>query len=192
MVGSGTRVAMPAGVRKIPPPMVMPMTIPIELQSPRRRTRVGMAGSVYDDARRGHYNYQVTTDAGLVGSTILHYHILERLGGGGMGEVYLAEDQRLGRRVALKFLASHSDTDGEGRDRLVREAQAAAMLRSPHIAVTYDLVEHEGAVFIAMEYVEGELLSARIARGPLPVTDALDITLQVADALDEAHQRGII
>src|SRR5918993_3299926 len=71
MVGSGTRVAMPAGVRKIPPPMVMPMTIPIELQSPRRRTSVGMARSVYDDARRGHYNYQVTLDAALVGSTIL-------------------------------------------------------------------------------------------------------------------------
>src|SRR5688500_14584658 len=136
MVGSGTRVAMPAGVRKMPPPMVIPMTIPIELQSPRRRTRVGMAGSVHGDARRGHYNYQVTTGADLVGSTILHYRIIERLGGGGMGEVYLAEDQRLGRRVALKFLASHSDTDEDARDRLIREAQAAAVLRSPHIAVT--------------------------------------------------------
>jgi eukaryotic-like serine/threonine-protein kinase len=109
-----------------------------------------------------------------------------------MGEVYLAQDQRLGRRVALKFLASHTDTDEDARERLVREAQAAALLRSPHIAVTYDLVEHDGALFIAMEYVEGELLSTMIARGPLSVVDALDISLQLADALDEAHSRGIV
>jgi serine/threonine protein kinase/cytochrome c-type biogenesis protein CcmH/NrfG len=134
----------------------------------------------------------VTTGTGLVGSTILHYHILERLGGGGMGEVYLAEDQRLGRRVALKFLAQHVDGDHEARERLVREAQAAALLRSPHIAVTYDLAEYEGALFIAMEYVEGALLAARIAEGPLPLGEALDIALQLADALDEAHQRGVV
>ncbi len=134
----------------------------------------------------------MATGTDLVGSTILHYHIIERLGGGGMGEVYLAQDQRLGRRVALKFLASHIDGDQEARDRLIREAQAAALLRSPHIAVTYDLAEHEGAIFIAMEYVEGELLSARIGRGPLAVADGLDIALQLTDALDEAHARGII
>ena len=109
-----------------------------------------------------------------------------------MGEVYLAQDQRLGRRVALKFLSSRIDNDSEARDRLIREAQAAALLRSPHIAVTYDLAEYEGSLFIAMEYVEGELLSSRIAQGPLPVVDALDIALQLADALDEAHARGII
>jgi serine/threonine protein kinase/tetratricopeptide (TPR) repeat protein len=123
---------------------------------------------------------------------VLHYHILERLGAGGMGEVYLAEDQRLGRRVALKFLARHVNADAEARDRLIREAQAAALLRSPHIAVTYDLAEHEGALFIAMEFVEGELLSSRVAGGPLAVGDALDIALQLADALDEAHGRGIV
>lgn len=109
-----------------------------------------------------------------------------------MGEVYLAEDARLGRRVALKFLARHVNSDPEGRARLVREARAAALLRSPHIAVTYDLVEHDGAMFIAMEYVEGELLSAQIARGPLALADALDVALQLADALDEAHARGIV
>lgn len=134
----------------------------------------------------------MTTGTGLVGSTVLHYHILERLGGGGMGEVYLAEDQRLGRRVALKFLAQRVDADPEARERLVREAQAAALLRSPHIAVTYDLAEYEGSLFIAMEYVEGALLASRIANGPLPVPESLDIALQLADALDEAHQRGII
>jgi serine/threonine protein kinase/Tfp pilus assembly protein PilF len=134
----------------------------------------------------------VATGTDLLGTTVLHYHILERLGGGGMGEVYLAEDQRLGRRVALKFLAASVNRDGEARERLIREAQAAALLRSPHIAVTYDLADHEGALFIAMEYVEGELLSKRIAGGPLPIGDALDIELQLADALDEAHSRGIV
>ena len=134
----------------------------------------------------------MATGTGLLGTTILHYHILERLGGGGMGEVYLAEDQRLGRRVALKFLAASVNGDDEARERLIREAQAAALLRSPHIAVTYDLAEHDGALFIAMEYVEGELLSQRISAGPLPISDALDIALQLTDALDEAHTRGIV
>ena len=109
-----------------------------------------------------------------------------------MGDVYLAEDTRLGRRVALKFLAAALDAAPEARARLVREAQVAAQLRSPHIAVAYDLVEHETGLFIAMEYVEGELLSARIARGALPVADSLDIAMQVADALDEAHGLGIV
>jgi serine/threonine protein kinase/Tfp pilus assembly protein PilF len=134
----------------------------------------------------------VATDTGLVGTTVLHYHIIERLGAGGMGEVYLAEDQRLGRRVALKFLSSRVSGDAEARERLIREAQAAALLRSPHIAVTYDLAEYDGALFIAMEYVEGEVLSKRIAAGPLPLSDALDIGLQLTDALDEAHARGIV
>lgn len=109
-----------------------------------------------------------------------------------MGQVYLAEDTRLGRRVALKFLAASVDASPEARARLVREAQVAARLRSPHVAVAYDLLEHEAGLFIAMEYVEGELLSARIARGPLSVPDSLDIAMQVADALDEAHGLGVI
>ncbi|MGE3190316.1 MAG: protein kinase, partial [Vicinamibacterales bacterium] len=128
----------------------------------------------------------------LVGSTILQYRILEPLGHGGMGEVYLAEDTRLGRRAALKFLPGSAVGDPDARARLAREARAAAVLRSPHIAVTYDLIEQPDALFIAMEYVEGELLSARIARGPLPVPEAIDVAMQVADALDEAHGHGII
>jgi TolB-like protein/Tfp pilus assembly protein PilF/predicted Ser/Thr protein kinase len=130
--------------------------------------------------------------AELVGSLIHQYKVIERLGAGGMGEVFLAEDTKLGRRVALKFLASAGDTSHEARRRLVREAQLAAQLRSPHIAVAYDLVEDKDALFIAMEYVEGELVSARIARGPLSVGDSLDIAAQVADALDEAHGNGIV
>jgi non-specific serine/threonine protein kinase len=108
-----------------------------------------------------------------------------------MGEVYIADDRRLGRQVALKFLPPDRRRDADSRARLFREAQAASLLQSPHIAVTYDLVEHDDAMFIAMEYVEGELISERIARGALPVSESLDIAMQVADALDEAHGRGV-
>ncbi len=134
----------------------------------------------------------MASSAPEVGSQLLHYRVLSRLGAGGMGEVFLAEDTRLGRQVALKFLTPGDGADPEARERLIREAQAASVLRSPHVAVTYDLVEHGDALFIAMEYVEGELLSARIARGVLDVPEALEIAMQVADALDDAHARGII
>lgn len=130
--------------------------------------------------------------ASLTGKLILHYRVGQRLGGGGMGEVYLAEDTRLGRQVALKFLAPSAQRDEESRARLIREARAASLLRSPNIAVTYDLLEHGDSLFIAMEYVEGELLSQRLARGPLQVREAVGIAQQVADALDEAHGQNII
>jgi serine/threonine protein kinase/tetratricopeptide (TPR) repeat protein len=130
--------------------------------------------------------------AALTGKQILHYRLSDRLGGGGMGEVYLAEDTRLGRQVALKFLPPETQRDQESRALLVREARAASLLRSPNIAVTYDLLEDGEALFIAMEYVEGETLAARLARGPLKVREAVDIAQQVADALDEAHGHGII
>ena len=128
----------------------------------------------------------------LIGQSILHYTIRERLGAGGSGEVYVAEDTRLGRQVALKFLNADRQRDADSRARLLREARAASLLRSPHIAVTYEFVEHGDQLFIAMEYVEGEVLSDRIARGPLPIGEAVDIAAQVADALDEAHGRNIV
>ncbi len=109
-----------------------------------------------------------------------------------MGEVYRAEDTRLGRPVALKFLPAGLKSDPESRARLLNEARAASLLRSPNIAVTYDIGEDAGTDFIVMEYVDGELLSARIARGPIPVREVIDIGLQVADALEEAHARGIV
>jgi serine/threonine protein kinase/cytochrome c-type biogenesis protein CcmH/NrfG len=109
-----------------------------------------------------------------------------------MGEVYRADDLRLGRSVALKFLPPTLKSDPESRARLLNEARAASMLRSPNIAVTYDIGENDGTDFIVMEYVEGELLSQRLAKGPLPVSEAVQIGIQVADALDEAHARGII
>jgi non-specific serine/threonine protein kinase len=130
--------------------------------------------------------------ASLTGKQILHYRVTERLGGGGMGEVYLAEDTRLGRQVALKFLPPETQRDQESRALLVREARAASVLRSPNIAVTYDLLEEGDALFIVMEYVEGETLATRLASGPLKVREAVDVAQQVADALDEAHAHRII
>lgn len=128
----------------------------------------------------------------LTGQTILHYAIHERLGAGGTGEVYVADDLRLGRQVALKFLHADRQRDADSRARLLREARAASALRSPNIAVTYEFVEHGDLQFIAMEYVEGEVLSDRIARGPVPPAEAVDIAAQVADALEEAHSLSIV
>jgi serine/threonine protein kinase/tetratricopeptide (TPR) repeat protein len=128
----------------------------------------------------------------VVGTTVQHYRIGERLGAGGMGEVYRAEDVRLGRSVALKFLPPSLKADPESRARLLNEARAASLLQSPNIAVTYDIGEYGGTDFIVMEHVEGELLSDRVAKGPLPVREVVEVGLQVADALDEAHRRGIV
>jgi serine/threonine protein kinase/Tfp pilus assembly protein PilF len=130
--------------------------------------------------------------ASLTGQSILHYNIRQRLGAGGTGEVYVAEDTRLGRQVALKFLNADRQRDSDSRARLLREARAASLLRSPNIAVTYEFVEHGDFLFIAMEYVEGEVLSDRVARGPVPIGEAVDIAAQVADALDEAHSLNIV
>jgi serine/threonine protein kinase/tetratricopeptide (TPR) repeat protein len=123
---------------------------------------------------------------------ISHYRILEKLGAGGMGEVYLAEDTRLERRVALKVLPASYQYDPERRERFLREARAASALRSPNVAAIYDLGESENAMFIAMEYVEGELLSGKLEGGPLDSNLAIDIATQCAEALDEAHSLGII
>lgn len=128
----------------------------------------------------------------MTGTTVLHYRIGECLGVGGMGEVYLAEDTRLGRTVALKFLKNAGHADASQRTRLLREARAASSLRSSNIAAIYDVVEHDETTFIVMEYVAGEQIGARIARGPLAVRDVVQIGLQAADALDEAHAHGVI
>ena len=126
------------------------------------------------------------------GRIVQHYELGDRLGAGGMGEVYRARDTRLGRPVALKFIDPAHDRDPDRRERLLKEAQAAAMLRSPAVATTYDIGEDDGTLFIVMELLEGETLEARLQRGPLTVRQTLGLTLQVADALDEAHGLGII
>jgi len=124
--------------------------------------------------------------------TIGRYRILRQLGAGGMGEVYLGEDPALNRLVAIKVLRAESGTDMTADARLVQEAQAAATLDHTNVCAIYEVGEDAGQHFIAMQYVEGETLADRLARGHLPVADALRIAAQVADALAEAHARGIV
>jgi eukaryotic-like serine/threonine-protein kinase len=125
------------------------------------------------------------------GDTISRYRILGPLGKGGMGEVYQAEDTRLGRLVALKFLPPDSLAD-QDKQRFLHEAQAAAAIRHPNICPIYDIEEADGRVFIAMAYLEGETLSRRIGRGPLAIPQAVEIAVQVARGLEKAHEQGIV
>jgi serine/threonine protein kinase/tetratricopeptide (TPR) repeat protein len=120
------------------------------------------------------------------------YRIIRELGKGGMGIVYQAEDTKLERRVALKFLPPEQTEDSEARERFVREAKSAAALSHNHICTVYEIDEEESRLFIAMEYIEGESLRQRILRGPLPQGEALDIAIQVAGGLGEAHKNRII
>jgi eukaryotic-like serine/threonine-protein kinase len=128
----------------------------------------------------------------MIGSTISHYRVTGKLGVGGMGVVYEAEDLRLARRVALKFLPEELAGDPEAARRLQREAQMIGCLNHPNICTIYEIDEHEGSAFIAMERVEGVNLKLHIARGPLPTNEILDIALQVSQALGAAHSAGIV
>ncbi len=129
----------------------------------------------------------------VIGQTVSHYRILERLGAGGMGVVYTAEDTRLKRTVALKFLPPELTSDPGAKERFTHEAQAASALQHTNICVVHDIDETpDGHLFIVMEYMEGETLRAKIDRGPLAIDEALDITIQIARALSKAHAGGII
>jgi serine/threonine protein kinase/tetratricopeptide (TPR) repeat protein len=123
---------------------------------------------------------------------ISHYDIIEKLGEGGMGEVYLAEDTKLKRRVALKFLPVQLASDGELKERFKREAQATAALNHPNIITIHEVAEHEARPFIAMEYMEGESLKDLIGKKDLSIDEVIDISLQISDGLAAAHQAGIV
>ena len=127
----------------------------------------------------------------MIGQTISHYKITEKLGEGGMGVVYKAEDTKLERTVALKFLASHLMANEEAAKRFTREAKAAAALDHPNICTVHEIDEVDDHTFIAMAYLEGETLDKRIAAGPVPLDDVLDIALQIARGLEAAHRKSI-
>ena len=128
----------------------------------------------------------------MIGKTISHYKIVDKLGEGGMGAVYKAEDTTLCRLVAMKSLTSSLAEDEEARERFVREAQAASSLNHPNITVVHELLEDEGERFICMEYIEGKTIRDMVESGIVSVRKAIDIIIQTAEALEAAHNKGIL
>ena len=128
----------------------------------------------------------------MIGNTLSHYKILSKLGQGGMGEVYLAEDSRLDRKVALKILPEHLSERADLRERFEREARAVSSLNHPHICTLHDIGEQDGIHYLVMEHLEGESLADRLEKGALSLEQTLEYAIQIADALDKAHRQGVV